>query len=259
MNLSTLLRLVEAECFTQISVEVCHNAFLEQEDLRLAPDQYLHHSAFCREKKLADRNKSCAANKAKSLKIAAYGRSFCGTCPYGVRELVQPVIFQDKLAAVCYFTVLPGTVSLPELREQAKIVSGFIHLCLRSWSMGQGGRKNSVEYYRKRCLNYLDLHYMENISEADLAADLGLNSTYFSSLFRKVTGKTFRQALTERRISEAKIYLKLHKSLRISQIAHLCGFSDSNYFSLVFHREVGISPKNYRNGTEGTGEEQASE
>ena len=249
MNLSTLLKIIEAESLTRISVEVCHEAFMELEDLRLAPDQYLHHSAFCREKKLADQNKSCAANKARSLKIAAYGRTFCGMCPYGVKEFVQPVIFEGKLAAVCYFTILSGTVPISELREKAVVLSGFIRLCLRGWFMEQGGRKNSAEYYKKRCLNYLDLHYMKNISEADLASELGLNSTYFSSLFRRITGKTFRQALTARRISEAKIYLKLHKRMRISQVAHLCGFSDSNYFSLVFHREVGVSPKNYRNET----------
>ena len=60
-------------------------------------------------------------------------------------------------------------------------------------------------------------------------------------------GKTFRQALTERRLHEAKIYLKLHRKLSISYISHLCGFSDSNYFSLVFHRHTGLSPGAYRN------------
>ena len=249
MNLSTLLRIMESEYFTQICIEVRHEAFMDCEDLFLAPDQYLHHSAFCREKKLADRNKRCSANKERSVKIAALGRSFCGECPFGVRELVFPVMYQGKLACVCYFTILPASVPLRELREKARGLATFITLCLRNWSMGQTGRKNSAEYYRKRCLYYLDLHYMENISEADLAEELKLNRTYFSSLFRTLTGKTFRQALTERRIHEAKVYLKLHRNLRISHIAHLCGFSDSNYFSLVFHRLTGFSPKNYRNAS----------
>lgn len=248
MNLSTVVKLLETECRTQISIEARHGAFADCEDLKLAPDQYLHHSFFCREKKLADHNKSCAANKKRSLAIASFGRRFCGTCPYGVRELAQPVIFDNKLAAVCYFTILPGTVSLEILKKKAQWLNEFIQLILRAYAVTHAPviRRNSSEYYRKRILYYFDLHYMENISESDLAEELGLNCTYFSSLFRKITGKTFRQALTERRIEEAKIYLKLHRTMRISHIARLCGFSDSNYFSLVFHKQTGVSPKTFR-------------
>ncbi|MBO5307466.1 MAG: helix-turn-helix transcriptional regulator [Lentisphaeria bacterium] len=248
MNLSTAVKILETECCTQISIEACHDAFADCEDLKLAPDQYLHHSLFCRERKLADHNKSCASNKKRSLEIASCGRRFCGTCPFGVRELAQPVIFRKKLAAVCYFTIFPSTVPLEILRKKSQWLNEFIQLILCVYTENQVPeiRRNSAEYYRKRILNYFDLHYMENISESDLAEELGLNCTYFSSLFRKITGKTFRQMLTGRRIDEAKIYLKLHRHMRISHIAHLCGFSDSNYFSLVFHKQTGISPKNYR-------------
>lgn len=250
MNLSMILKMLEQECCTQISIEALHEAFADCEDLKMTPEQPLHHSAFCRDKKLLDHNRSCADNKKRSVKIASYGRSFVGCCPFGVREFVQPVMVQGKLAAVCYFTIFAGTGKLEELRRKGRFLAEFIRLAAASYlaEHDQRPRRNSGEYYRKRCLYYLDLHYMENISETDLAEYLGLNGTYFSSLFKKVMGKTFRQALTERRIHEAKIYLLLHKNLRISYIARLCGFSDSNYFSLVFHRVTGCSPKNYRNG-----------
>lgn len=246
MNLSVLIKTLESECFTRICVEVRHEAFSDCDDLKLTPDQYLHSSPFCREKKFSDQNRSCAANKKRTLEIAACGRAFCGTCPFGVTELVQPVLFQGKLAAVCYIALLPGTVSRRTLYEKARWLAEFIRLSLYAWSMNKTPRRENSASYRKRCLNYLDLHYMENISETDLAAELGLNCTYFSSLFRKLMGKTFRQALTERRIHEAKVYLQLHRDMRISRIAHMCGFSDSNYFTLVFHRTMGVAPKEYR-------------
>lgn len=251
MNLLTILKILEKECCTQISIEALHEAFADCEDLKMTPEQPLHHSAFCRDKKLLDHNKSCAANKKRSIRIASLGRAFVGCCPFGVRELAQPVMVQGKLAAVCYFTILAGTVPLDELRKKGRFLAEFIRLIISSYLVehDQHPRRNSGEHYRKRCLYFLDLHYMENISESDLAEHLGLNCTYFSSLFKKIMGKTFRQTLTERRIHEAKIYLLLHKNMRISHIARLCGFSDSNYFSLVFHRLTGSSPKNYRNGT----------
>lgn len=246
MNLSTLLKLLESECRTQICMETRHDAFMDWDELKLSPDQYLHHSFFCREKKLSDGNKRCSENKKRSVQIASLGRAFCGKCPFGVLELAQPVFFEKKLAAVCYFTIFPGTVCRRVLYEKARFLASFIQLSLISRQRNNPPRRNSMEYYRKQCLYYLDLHYMENISEGDLADFLGLNYTYLSFLFRKITGKSFRQALTERRIHEAKIYLKLHKNLRIAHIAHLCGFADSNYFSLVFHRFTGFSPKEYR-------------
>lgn len=247
MNLSAVLKILEAECFTHICIEVCHAAFTDCEELKLSPDQYLHHSTFCRQKKLSDHNRSCSQNKKRSLKVAVYGRAFCGTCPFGVKELVQPVIFRGKLAAVCYFSILPETIANRLLFEKAKWLDDFIHISLTAYSMNQTIKRNSEENYRKRFLYYLDLHYTENIGANNLADALGINYTYFSSLFRKVMGKTFRQTLTERRIHEAKIYLKLHTKMSISHIAHLCGFSDSNYFSLVFHRLTGFSPKDFRN------------
>lgn len=248
MNLSTIVKLLDEECRTQISIEGIHEAFAESEDLKMTPDQPLHHSLFCRKRKLADSNKQCARNKKRSLQIAAFGRSFCGKCPFGVKEFVQPVLWQKKLAAVCYFSILPETVSLIELRKKAYFLSGFIQFAIKEYQLRQPGRRNGMEYYRKLCAHYLDLHYMENIAETDLAEHLGLNSTYFSSLFRKIMGKNFRKVLRERRIHEAKIYLKLHKNLRITNIAHLCGFSDSNYFSLIFHQMTGQSPSEFRKG-----------
>ena len=246
MNLSTIVKLLDEECRTRISIERVHEAFSECGDLKLTPDQPLHHSAYCRERKLTDDNNQCALNKKKSLEIARLGRSFCGKCPFGVKEYVKPVIVRKELAAVCYFTILPETVPLAEIRKKAEFLAEFITIAIQGHQMQHPPKRNSAEYYRKQCLHFLDLHYMENIAETDLAGHLGLNCTYFSSLFRRIMGKTFREALTERRIHEAKIYLKLHRKLSISYIARLCGFSDSNYFSLVFHRQVGLSPKNYR-------------
>lgn len=247
MNLSIILKTLESECCTRISIEALHPAFADVEDLQMTPEQPLHHSHFCRGKKLADNNRRCSMNKRRSLEIAALGRSFCGKCPFGVRELAVPVMFQNRLAAVCYFTLLPGTVTLTELRAKGKWLAEYIRLAIAAaGGEEKNPRRNTPEYYRSRILFFFDLHYMENISEADLAEYLGLNVTYFSSLFKRITGKNFRQMLNERRLHEAKIYLRLHTDLRIADIARMCGYADSNYFSALFHRATGHSPKSYR-------------
>lgn len=63
--------------------------------------------------------------------------------------------------------------------------------------------------------------------------------------FRSQTGMTISQYLRQLRICHAQ-YLLQHTEQMISDIAMLCGFEDSNYFSVVFNREVGMTPGQWR-------------
>lgn len=64
-------------------------------------------------------------------------------------------------------------------------------------------------------------------------------------LFRQQTGMTRSQYLRQLRICQAQ-YLLRHSELLISEIAAQCGFEDSNYFSVVFTRETGVTPRLWR-------------
>lgn len=70
---------------------------------------------------------------------------------------------------------------------------------------------------------------------------------YLSSAFSKLTKITFTEYLTNLRINHAKALLKSGKT-NISEIAFSSGFSDPQYFSKVFKKQCGISPKNYLKG-----------
>jgi len=63
--------------------------------------------------------------------------------------------------------------------------------------------------------------------------------------FRTQTGMTINQYLRQLRICHAQ-YLLRHSDLFISEIAMRCGFEDSNYFSVVFTRETGMTPSQWR-------------
>ncbi|WP_034945364.1 HTH-type transcriptional activator RhaR [Erwinia oleae] len=64
-------------------------------------------------------------------------------------------------------------------------------------------------------------------------------------LFRQQTGMTISQYLRQMRICQAQ-YLLRHSNLLISDIAAQCGFEDSNYFSVAFTRETGVTPRLWR-------------
>ena len=111
MNLQKAIRQLELKLGTVIDLEVLHPAFAEMPELQLAPDQYHHHGDFCRwAKKQPGGINACAANKARSRKVALRGRPFWGFCPKGVWDYAQPVLFDGELAAVIYLGYLlpPG-------------------------------------------------------------------------------------------------------------------------------------------------------
>lgn len=63
--------------------------------------------------------------------------------------------------------------------------------------------------------------------------------------FRTQTGMTINHYLRQLRICHAQ-YLLQHTELMVSEVAMQCGFEDSNYFSVVFNREVGMTPVQWR-------------
>lgn len=95
-------------------------------------------------------------------------------------------------------------------------------------------------------LDYVDQNYAENISLSLISQKFNINSAYFCKLFKQVTGKTFVEHLTQRRIAAAQKLLR-ETDMRSYMIAQEVGFMNVEYFSKVFHNHVSMSPKEYRN------------
>ena len=72
-----------------------------------------------------------------------------------------------------------------------------------------------------------------------------LSQTYLCCLFKKTTGKTINEYITETRIEKAKELLN-NSELKLYEISELIGFADTNYFSTVFSKAAGCSPSKYR-------------
>lgn len=88
-----------------------------------------------------------------------------------------------------------------------------------------------------------DLSAQLNLSR--LARELNVNSSYLSSLFKKETGLTVTGYILNRRISHARHLLE-NTRLQIQTIGQLCGFEDVHYFSKLFKKVAGQTPKQYR-------------
>ena len=94
----------------------------------------------------------------------------------------------------------------------------------------------------------------DNFKQADfsiniIADELGYNTKYLSHIFKEKTGVTYSEYLRDLRIKYA-VLLFNHGLESVKNVAALSGFSDPLYFSTVFKKCIGVTPKEYKKGRE---------
>ena len=104
--------------------------------------------------------------------------------------------------------------------------------------------KKSSNVLVKKALAYISLNYKKNITLNNVASYLGVTPFYISNLLSTHTSKNFTDLVTEYRIEKAKEMLK--GNYQIKEIAVELGFRSHNYFSKVFKKVTGLTPKEYK-------------
>lgn len=94
--------------------------------------------------------------------------------------------------------------------------------------------------------NYIDEHFMEELSLKHLAMKASLSEFYFSRLFKRETGFTIHEYIIKTRINNAKNMLQL-SNFSLKEIAYRCGFSNESGFSTSFKKHTGVTPGVFRN------------
>ncbi len=93
--------------------------------------------------------------------------------------------------------------------------------------------------------DYLEQHYQEPLTRESVAAHFYVSPNYLSQLFQKEGKIKFNEYLNHIRLERAK-FLLIEYDMRVKEVAHRCGFKDSNYFCRVFRVQTERSPSEYR-------------
>lgn len=106
-------------------------------------------------------------------------------------------------------------------------------------------KKNRYSKTITLCQNYIFTNIYENINHNDIAEMIGLSPQHLSSLFKKEVGISLSEFRQQEQVNEAK-KLILYSNTPFSEVSALLNFSDQSYFTKVFKKHVGITPKQYK-------------
>ena len=97
----------------------------------------------------------------------------------------------------------------------------------------------------ERAIALIEANISQNLSLSSLAEALCISDGYLSTIFRKETGKTLTEFVSQMRMEHAA-HLLQSSSLQVQTVAQYCGIMDVNYFSKLFKRFHGVPPREYR-------------
>lgn len=177
-------------------------------------------------------------------------------------KYVDPVLQDSLLPAICidqsepwhepFREYLLRIIDLDEKKPDFYELD--ITICLQSmWRLllehityeSQASRENSLEYDRiKKILSYIEENYQNKITLNDIAGHIHLCESECTRLFKRHMNTTLFAFLQEYRIERSLEFLQAGEP--ISDVALNTGFSDPNYYSKVFAKIKGCSPREYR-------------
>lgn len=214
----------------------------------------------------------CVKRHQKVLQKCESG-AFCGCCYAGVGEFVYPVHHQNRIygfisvsgyrmgatdAKAEHFACKHGidvaqNAELthrfldphpPTFAEVDAVIRPLVVLLETYFQHVQEEPGTNTTLYHK-ILRYVTENCHSKITMADLAQKFHYSVSTISHLFAAASGQSLPEYLDTLRIEEAKWYLA-NSETPVSEIARFLGYSSSNYFSSVFRKKCGITPKKFR-------------
>ncbi|GAB3162912.1 AraC family transcriptional regulator [Telluribacter humicola] len=112
----------------------------------------------------------------------------------------------------------------------------------------QQATSNRILAYFRSFQFLIKEHVRHGRSIQQYAEELGITPVHLNRVCRQVVNQSALEVVQDHVLSEAKRYL-LHSSYTISEIAYLLNFDDPNYFTRLFRKRLGVSPRTYREKT----------
>lgn len=105
--------------------------------------------------------------------------------------------------------------------------------------------KSDGNLYVRQAADYIHNHFAESLTVEEIARHVGLNRSYFSSIFKEQTGQTPIEYIQNFRLTKA-VHLLDSSTLSVAAVAYSCGYQQPESLIRIFRMRYGISPAAYR-------------
>ena len=215
------------------------SAFIE----RLTPF-HGHVNGFCQAIKNSRGNRGCLLMQKFVRKKARENTPFLGRCYAGASEAVFPILYDEEyIGFLC--VACENEHTMYEMRPMiTPLVHSFqlLYLQLKKTPIE---KKDLQKRIYEELLRFVTENYTQRLTTENIAASLHYSSSYLSHIFQQQKGMSLMRYIRLLKLQHAKKLLVFsHKS--ITEIASLLNFDTPNYFSAVFKKEYGVSPREYR-------------
>jgi AraC family transcriptional regulator len=109
-------------------------------------------------------------------------------------------------------------------------------------------KKKRYSYPVSVCIAYISDHLHYPVTLHELAEECGLTPQYLSTLFHKETGRTITEYMMSEKLETAK-HMLTFSEYTLQEIANLLGFCSHSSFTAHFRKNLGVTPREYRNSS----------
>lgn len=154
---------------------------------------------------------------------------------------VADVLPIQNLIENLIWTLLRGTS--PNRRSICQTTMGLLFMQLMNYTdrLVSGSTEEAAIV---KVLRYIEENYRTG-SLTEIADTLHYDLYWLSREIKRRTGKTYKELLQEKRLTQAAYFLK-HTSLRVEEVGETVGYRNLSYFHRIFQERYGVTPKKYR-------------
>lgn len=164
-----------------------------------------------------------------------------GECPvYHLQE--QVCARMQQIMDVLFETLVQGNEDSAQYLMMALLMQVRHIVCHEETT----AREESGNVLGQRIKQYIDVHYAQDISLQQISQALHVSPYYMAHVFKAMTGYAPLQYIVRRRIGEAQTLL-IETNQSVTRIAATVGYANASHFNLLFAKNVGMTPRQYRN------------
>lgn len=182
------------------------------------------------------------------LRDAVSSKLFCQYLMLNVRFTTIAYIESLGYSQEKFLEQLPGVQKIGKSMTEEELKEYICRMLNCALELRERESRSQSRNIVRQALEYIDANFSdENMSLKEVAGHTNVSANYFSAVFSQEMQQTFVEYLTQKRMERARELLR-QTDKRSAEIAAEVGYKDPHYFSFVFRKTQGCTPRDYRTG-----------